>query len=335
MKECASSLSGPLSIIFNKSLQLGIFPDIWKDAIVTAIYKKGDRQTKVNYRPISLLSCISKVFERIVYDVMYRYFVSNSLLNSCNSGFRKNDSTVNRLLTLLDSIYRGLEERKDIYLILLDISKAFDKVWHPGLLHKLKQNGITGNLYAWLHSYLTNRRQRVVIGGKTSEYLPTYAGVPQGSILGPLLFLIFINDMTSAIDLECHQFADDTTLLYKSSNPVEVAPIINRQLNSLHEWANRWVVTFNALKTHYMHFTSKTHKPQIMPILLDNTVISEVYKHTNLGLIINDKLKWNDHISHIVEKALRRLNVISRYRLILPRSVLVNLYITMVRPVLE
>ena len=128
LKECASSLSGPLSIIFNKSLLLGVFPNTWKDGIVSSIFKKGDRQSKVNYRPISLLSCTSKVFERIVFNEMYQYFVSNNLLNACNSGFKKNDSTVNRLLAMLDSIYRGLEERKDVILILLDISKAFDKV---------------------------------------------------------------------------------------------------------------------------------------------------------------------------------------------------------------
>ena len=143
LKLCADSLCVPLSNLFNKSLSQGLFPDQWKDALVSAIFKKADRQLKSNYRPISLLSCMSKVFERIVFQDMYQYLVSKGLLCDCNSGFRKNDSTVNRLLALLDSIYKGLEEHKDIILILLDISKAFDKVWHPGLLHKLKQLGIS------------------------------------------------------------------------------------------------------------------------------------------------------------------------------------------------
>ena len=286
-------------------------------------------------RPISLLSSISKVFERIVFNDLYNYFVSNDLLNDCNSGFRKHDSTTNRLLALLDSIYRGLEERKDIIMILLDISKAFDKVWHPGLLFKLRQYGVTGNLFSWLQSYLENRRQRVVIGGKSSEYLPLYAGVPQGSILGPLLFLIFINDMPSVTNLECHQYADDTTYLCHVSNPVTAVNQINSQLILLSEWASRWKITFNANKTYFMYITKKARRPLLSPIFLNNHIIQEVYSHVNLGLIITNKLSWTDHIHSIVNKAHKRLNVISRYRLLLPRPVLNTLYLTMVRPVLE
>ena len=152
LKLCADSLCNPLSLIFNKSLELGIFPDQWKEALVTAIFKKADRQLKVNYRPISLLCCLSKVFERIVFNDLYEYLTVNGLLTSCNSGFRKNDSTINRLLALLNSIHKGLESHKDVILILLDISKAFDKVWHPGLMFKLKQLGKTGNLYSWFES---------------------------------------------------------------------------------------------------------------------------------------------------------------------------------------
>ena len=284
---------------------MGIFPNTWKDAVVTAIFKKGDRQSKANYRPISLLSCISKVFERIVFTNMYQYFVSNNLLNDCNSGFKKHDSTVNRLLALLDSIYRGLEERKDIILILLDISKALNKVWHPGLLYKLKQYGISGNLYAWFQSYLSNRRQRVVIGGRTSEFLPTHAGVPQGSILGPLLFLIFINDMSFATNLECHQYADDTTFILKTKNPHNIDNLLNPQLQALSYWADLWRVTFNTNKTFYMYITNKSNCPHLPQTFLDNDIITEVYSHRNLGLLLTNNLSWKDHINNVNEKALK------------------------------
>ena len=218
---------------------MGIFPDQWKRAMVSAIFKKADRRLKSNYRPISLLSCMSKVFERAVFNDLYEYLVSNNLLCDCNSGFRKNDSTINRLLALLDSIYRGLEEHKDIILILLDISKAFDKVWHPGLLFKLKQLGICGSLYNWIESYLSNRLQRVVVGGQSSSYRATHAGVPQGSILGPLLFLLFINDMTVNLNLECHQYADDTTLVYKCGSAIDAPAFITNELCKLSNWAKR------------------------------------------------------------------------------------------------
>ena len=150
--------------------------------MVTAIFKKNDRQLTSNYRPISLLCCISKVFERVVFNDFYNYLVTNHLLNPNNSGFKQNDSTINRLIAMLHSIYTGLDERENIALIMLDISKAFDKVWHPGLLFKLQQLGITGSLLSWFKSYLSNRKQRVVLGGKTSEVSFLHAGVPQGSV---------------------------------------------------------------------------------------------------------------------------------------------------------
>ena len=225
LKECSYSLSFPLAIIFQKSIYVGYFPDSWKEAMVSAIFKKNDRQDKTNYRPISLLTCMSKVFERIVFNRLYKFLVDNNLLNSHNSGFRKNDSTINRLMALLHSIHSGLDEREDVVLILLDISKAFDKVWHPGLLFKLKQLGIAQNLLSWFESYLTNRRQKVVVGGKSSPISYIQAGVPQGSILGPLLFLIFINDMADDISLECHQYADDTTLIHRFYNPTKHAQL--------------------------------------------------------------------------------------------------------------
>ena len=178
LKECSYSLSLPLSFIFQKSIDLGYFPDTWKEAMVSAILKKNDRQDKTNYRPISLLTCMSKVFERIVFNHLYHFLITNNLLNSHNSGFRKNDSTINRLISLLHSVHTGLDERENIILVLLDISKAFDKVWHPGLLFKLKQ--LCQNLLDWFESYLTNRRQKTVVGGKSSSTSFIQAGVPQG-----------------------------------------------------------------------------------------------------------------------------------------------------------
>ena len=169
LKECAESLSTPLSDLFNKSLSEGIYPDSWKEAIVTAIFKKLLKHIKSNYCPISLLSCISKVFEKLVFINLFKYLITNGMLTDTNSGFRKNDSSINRLLAILEEVYQGIDNNKNSIFISLDISKAFDRVWHKGLLFKLRRCGVQGPLLNWFKSYLSNRSQRVVVGGSTSS----------------------------------------------------------------------------------------------------------------------------------------------------------------------
>jgi hypothetical protein len=213
--------------------------------MVSAIFKKLDRQTKCNYRPISLLSCISKVFERIVFNGLYSHLKDNNILNEHNSGFKAGDSAINRLIAITDSIYKGLDQKKDVLLVFLDISKAFDRVWHEGLIHKLKTVGVCGKLLDW---FSHNRTQRVVIGGQSSDTKHIQAGVPQGSILGPLLFLIYINDISDNLETPIHQFADDTTLLETVTSSTESAAKINRDLDRLYKWALQWRVTFNAIQ---------------------------------------------------------------------------------------
>ena len=335
LKSCADSLCFPLSELFNKSMKLGIFPNQWKTATVTAIFKKNNRQIKENYRPISLLSCISKVFEKIVFNQLYQYCTDNDILSDSNSGFRPNDSAINRLLHITDNIYKGLNEHNEILLVFLDISKAFDKVWHEGLLHKLKTIGICGHLLAWFTSYLDNRKQKVVLNGKTSSIKKLHAGVPQGSILGPLLFLIFINDISSNLASEIHQFADDTTLLDPYHNPTLSAHKINADLKSIENWAAQWKVTFNAEKTHYMKISLKTKSQQYPPIIFKNKIINEISTHTNLGLTFNNKMTWTDHINRLIKKASIRISTLHRIRNKLPRQTLVKIYTTMIRPILE
>ena len=303
LKSCASSLCIPLSNFFNKSLEQGIFPAIWKEALVTAIFKKNNRQLKENYRPISLLSCISKVFERAVFMDLYPYFTLNNILSSSNSGFKKNDSAINRLLIILDQIYRGIDSHKEVLMILLDISKAFDRVWHSGLLFKLKQYGIQEPLLSWFRSYLYNRSQKVVVNGQQSDSKFLHSGVPQGSILGPLFFLIYINDMSNDLKSSCHQFADDTSLIKYVDDPVISIKDINDDLKTLANWANTWRVTFNANKTNFIRFSLKKKKPDLSPIYLNNTPISEVNTATNLGITLSNNLSWDNHVDKICIKA--------------------------------
>ena len=234
---CDNTVVLPLKIIFQNILDESIYPDIWKLANVTPIHKKEDKQLVKNYRPISLLPICGKIFEKIVFNNLYYYLNVNNLLTGNQSGFRPGDSTTNQLLYLVSEIHEAFENSKclEVRAVFLDISKAFDKVWHEGLIFKLKQNGISGKLLKFFESYLYNRKQRVMINGSYSDYANIESGVPQGSVLGPLLFLVYINDLEKNIKLNVKFFADDTMLYSLVKDPVVTATDINHDLDIINK----------------------------------------------------------------------------------------------------
>ena len=195
----ADELSIPVCALFNQSLQHGTVPDCFKETHVCPILKGGDPAVPSNYRPISLLSNLDKALERLVFKYLYNHLLDNNILTSFQSGFRPGDSTVNQLTYLYDTFCHALDSGKEIRVVFCDISKAFDRVWHSGLIHRLKAAGVTGNLLQWFTSYLENRKQRVVLSGVKSVWNYIKASVPQGSILGPLSFLLYINDIVTEI----------------------------------------------------------------------------------------------------------------------------------------
>ena len=211
-------LSTPLTDFFNRCLTASKFPNPWKLANVTPIFKKGDRGQCTNYRPISLLSCVGKLFERCVSKYVYNYLTENSIISKNQSGFTQGDSTVNQLLAIYDNIVKNYDKGIETQSVYFDISKAFDRVWHRGLLLKLEAIGIRGNLLNWFKDYLTDRSQCVVIKGEQSCYKSVLAGVPQGSVLGPTLFLVYINDIVNNLESLVKMFADDTKPTYQSRN---------------------------------------------------------------------------------------------------------------------
>ena len=248
VKLCGESLVKPLMEIFQLSLDSGIFPEIWKKANVVPVFKnKGDKSAVKNYRPVSLLPIFGKIFEKILYDTIYGYFKGNHLFSDCQSGFRKGDSCVSQLLSITHEIYKGFDANPtlDTRGVFLDISKAFDRVWHDGLILKLKSFGISGSLILLIESFLSERFQRVVIDGQASEWARISAGAPQGSILGPLFFLIYINDLPNDIISKIKIFADDSSLFSLIIDQIRCANELNADLLKISEWAHQWKMSFN------------------------------------------------------------------------------------------
>ena len=212
LKICGSSVCRPLQIIYKSCLDKGKFPQEWKKANVVPVHKKNDKQLVKNYRPISLLPICGKIFERILYNSLFDFLNQNDLISPAQSGFKPGDSCINQLLSITHEIYHSIDEDYEIRGVFLDISKAFDKVRHEGLVFKLKQNGICGNLLNIHEEFRRNRKQRVVLNGQTSNWENIHVGVSQGSILGPLLFLIYINDFAENLSSNPKLFADNTSL---------------------------------------------------------------------------------------------------------------------------
>ena len=298
LRACASNLTEPLKMIAQKSLDTGVFPKSWKNSNVVPIFKnKGSKNSVSNYRPISLLSCMSKVVERQVYNELYNFCMENRLLSEKNSGFKKKVGTIDQLISLTTRIYQGLDKEEEIAMIFLDLSKAYDRVWHAGLLHKLEKIGIRGSLLAWFRSYLTGRTQRVVYAGHASELLELFASVPQGSILAPLLFLIFLNDIEDGIQSNISLFADDVALLQNFKNSDRAEIICNKDLETLKNWAKKWGMEFNTSKTEVMIFSNKKIK-STPSFYLNGIKLSQVFFHKHLGLTFSDNMKWSKHIDN-------------------------------------
>ena len=257
LKLTKHSISKPLFLLFNKSIVECKFPDLWKHGLIMPLFKKGNNNISSNYRPIALLSCVGKLTERVVYKHMYNFFVANNLIYKLQSGFLKGHSTVHQLIDIYHQVCMGIDAGQLTCMVFCDVSKAFDRVWIKGLLFKLKQNGVNGNVLKWAESYLTGRQQQVFVGSSLSNCQVTSAGVPQGSVLGPLFFLVYINDIAEHLLSITRIFADDTSLAFTASNVTDIEGILNHDLCVISDWSNQWLVDFNPNKTEAILFTLK------------------------------------------------------------------------------
>ena len=331
LKELKCEISLPLSTIFNKSIEEGTTPLDWKIAEVSAIFKKGSTTEPGNYRPVSLTSISCKLMESFVTDQIRTFMESNKLFSKCQHGFRNHRSCVTQLLEVLNDLTKLVEEGDSIDIIYLDFAKAFDTVPHKRLLTKLHAYGIDGNILKWIESFLSNRSQRVRVNGNYSKYAPVSSGIPQGSILGPLLFIIFINDLPDGIKSICKIFADDTKLYNSHNNHIT----IQKDLLAFLEWSEKWLLKFNKSKCSVLHMgkNNNRHKYYMDKDHTEELKTTEYEK--DVGVTFSGDLKFNKHMNNVIKKGNQITGLIRRSFVYLDRTMLVKLYKSLIRPHLE
>lgn len=326
------ALASSLASIFYKIKQTSVYPDCWKIGKVTPLFKKGDRQLVSNYRPITLLNICSKIFEKCVFDALYP-FVS-PLIHSNQFGFQKKKSTIVQLVCYLDEIYKGINNScLAVETVYLDFAKAFDKINHKVLLKKLRLLGVGGKLFSILSSYLSNRKQFVEISGFESDLLSVLSGVPQGSILGPLLFLIYVLDLPHNLKSIPFMFADDTKLLSLRQLCL-TSTDLQSDLDCLSMWSERNMMEFNIDKCNILLFRSNNSN---IPLLhLCGKTLNTTHSEKDLGVLVSHDLKWSEHIKEAVRKANSVLFLIKRNcSATLPVKHKLNMYKSMVIPVIS
>lgn len=334
LKLTCNTVCVPLTKLFNLSLRFQIYPALWKVSHVMPLFKKGDKSLPSNYRPVSLTSNVGKSFERIIFKHMYNHLIENESLYKYQSGFLPGHSTVHHLIELSYNTCISLENYEANCQIFCDISKAFDRVWHRGLLSKLENYGIKGELLLWIESYLSSRKQKVFVSGVLSNEKNINAGVPQGSVLGPLLFLIYINDIADELSGKARLYADDTSLSYSSSDLAEIEVVLNNDLKKLKEWATKWLVSFNPVKTEVMLISNIFHDYDLQ-LFYDDEQLNSVDIHKHLGVYLSANNKWTKHIDSIIDSASKQVSYLRKLKYKLSKNTLSKLYCTYIRPLLE
>ncbi|KAK3101483.1 hypothetical protein FSP39_003928 [Pinctada imbricata] len=330
IKETAQELTKAAVHIFRKSIEEGKLPQDWKIANITPIHKKGAKHNVSNYRPISLTSIMCKSLEKIIRDQIMSYMESNNLFTEHQHGFRSGHSCVTQLIEVIDNWTEELDKHNSVDTIYLDFQKAFDKVPHRRLLHKLKSYGICGSLYNWLEDFLNNRKQRVVLNDTHSDWGDVTSGIPQGSVLGPILFLIYINDLPDVVHNIAKLFADDTKL-YSVVNNSNQQFTLQEDINKLTDWSNEWLLKFNIDKCKHLHLGRQTNYTYTMA----GKEITKINNEKDLGIIIDNELKFQTHICTQVKKANQILGLIKRSFSYLDEEMFLTLYKSLVRPHLE
>ena len=333
LKETAHQIAPSLSAIFRRSLSTGELPTDWCEANIAPVFKKGNRHLPVNYRPVSLTCVCCKLLEHIICRHIINHLEHFNILTILQHGFRKGFSCVTQLITTLHDIMQLYDKKHQIDVAILDFSKAFDTVPHKRLLRKLHHYGVRGNVLKWIEGFLTNRTQRVLVEGEFSKSAKVLSGVPQGTVLGPLMFLCFINDLPSCVKSQVRLFADDC-LLYRPIKSEEDHTILQQDLANLESWANEWGMRFNAQKCYILRI-SRSKNPSEHFYNLNNHVLEQVKENPYLGVLISEDLKWAKHINKVSRKANSTLAFLRRNLKQCPNKLKLTAYKSLIRSVLE
>ncbi len=331
LKECAASLAFPLWLLFKSTLAEGRIPEDWNKANITPIFKKGDKSSPLNYRPVSLTSVPCKIMEKIVKRGIVGHLEENQLLSNLQHGFRSGRSCLTQLLEYLEDLEDALDDGDAVDVIYLDCRKAFDTVPHLRLLKKLRAVGIGGDIVKWIESFLNNRVQRVATRGSHSQWLRVWSGVPQGSVLGPILFLVYVNDLMETVQSEGKLFADDTKI-YRRIKTSQDGEILQDDLSKLQEWSRKWLLTFNEDKCKVMHVGRRYPGGQYH---LGNTPLSPTTLEKDLGVHVTPDLKPATQVAKAAASANSMVGLLRRTYTCLDIDMFLPLYKSLIRPRLE
>ena len=335
LKEIAAEITPSLTLIFQASLHQGKLPSDWKNANVTPVYKKGERYKASNYRPISLTCVCCKLLEHIIAKQILNHLDSNDILYKYQHGFRAKLSCETQLVEFSSDLVKAVQDGKQCDLVVMDFSKAFDKVCHTRLLLKLQNYKLNAQVCNWVASFLSCRSQSVIVEGESSDTIPVTSGVPQGSVLGPILFLIYINDLPDYTrHSQVRLFADDTIVYITFENSKPGCHLLQEDLRGLEKWEQDWSMSFHPEKCNVIRFSKKREKINHNYTLHGQTLLA-VDSTKYLGLHFSDDLTWNTHIGKICAKANKTLGFLKRNLKIDSISVKSTAYKSMVRPLLE
>ena len=337
LKELSDVLAKPTTILFQKCLDESYVPQPWKLANVTPIHKKGSRNLTQNYRPISLTCILCKIFESILKDEMMTFMLVNKKISVHQHGFMPGRSCVTQLLESMESWVNSLDDKYSTDIVYLDFKKAFDSVPHKRLLIKLRSFGIDGFILEWIENYLKDRKQLVVLDGEKSPWLSITSGVPQGSVIGPILFLLYINDLPDVVQSVVKLFADDAKL-FRRIRCEEDCDVLQSDLEKLQIWSSDWQLQFHPDKCFLLRIGSYHPSQEFVYKMRSNqneVILPKKDFAKDLGVVCDKDLKFTEHINEAVGKANRMLGIIRRSFDYLERKNFVLLYKTIVRSVLE